>query len=243
MKSHLIIANSLTMAILCAGAILLVLAQALLMMRMAWKKGNQLEIPEITMKKCIKSSAFFSIIPSLPIIISYLLLIPALGRFFPWLRLSVVGSAVYETMVSDMAAKSLGFSSIFTSDFPPDIFICIMFVASAAILGGIFFNVLFLKRVDDKVRKIKSSNSKAAPILTTAVFLGLYGTFSAPYLVDILQPITIITLLVSGAAAVWLQKLSGKIAILKDFSFSLSIIVGMTASCILSWALKQGGVV
>ena len=69
---------------------------------------------------CIRdrSSAIFSIIPSLPIIVSYLLLVPALGRYFPWLRLSVVGSAVYETMVANMAAEAFGLESITAGEIP-----------------------------------------------------------------------------------------------------------------------------
>ena len=43
--------------------------------------------------KVVKSSALFSVVPSLPIIISYMILMPVLGKFFAWLRLSVIGSA------------------------------------------------------------------------------------------------------------------------------------------------------
>ena len=32
------------------------------------------------------------------------MLVPLLGRYFPWLRLSVVGSATYETMVANVGA-------------------------------------------------------------------------------------------------------------------------------------------
>ena len=61
---------------------------------------------------------------------SYLLLVPSLGRYFPWLRLSVVGSAAYETMVANMAAEALGLESITVPDIPADAhcFVCLFII-------------------------------------------------------------------------------------------------------------------
>ena len=103
--THLKLANSPLMAVLCGLTILIVLLQPVIFMAAAFKRGKELNMTKEEMKEAARSSAIFSIIPSLPIIVSYLLLVPALGRYFPWLRLSVVGSAVYETMVANMAAR------------------------------------------------------------------------------------------------------------------------------------------
>lgn len=102
--THMTIANSTVMAMLCGITILIVLLQPLLFTLVALKRGKELGIEKGELKTAAKSSAIFSIIPSLPILISYLLLVPFLGRFFPWLRLSVVGSAVYETMAAMFVA-------------------------------------------------------------------------------------------------------------------------------------------
>ena len=96
-------------------------------MIVAFRRGKELNMTTTEMKEAARSSAIFSIIPSLPIIVSYLLLVPALGRYFPWLRLSVVGSAAYETMVANMAAEALGLESITVPNIPADIFIFILF--------------------------------------------------------------------------------------------------------------------
>lgn len=106
--THLKLANSPLMAVLCGLTILIVLLQPVIFMAAAFKRGKELNMTKEEMKEAARSSAIFSIIPSLPIIVSYLLLVPALGRYFPWLRLSVVGSAVYETMVANMAAEAFG---------------------------------------------------------------------------------------------------------------------------------------
>ena len=77
------LANSTTMAILCGITILIVLLQPVIFMIVAFKRGKELNMTDQEMKEAARSSAIFSIIPSLPIIVSYLLLVPSMGRYFP----------------------------------------------------------------------------------------------------------------------------------------------------------------
>ena len=186
------------------------------------------------MKNAAVSSAVFSIIPSLPIIISYLILVPSLGRYFPWLRLSVVGSASYETMVANMAAEAFGLESITVENIPLDVFVSIVFVVTIGILGGNIFNVFFLKTYDKKVEKIKGENAALVPMITTAMFLGLYGTMAAPHLTNFSSIPALSAILVAGIAALLLGKLSTKVKRLKEFSFALSMVIGMLASCVVN---------
>ena len=165
--SHLEAANSSVMAVLCGITILIVLLQPILFLAAAVKRGKELNMTKEEMKNAAVSSAVFSIIPSLPIIISYLILVPSLGRYFPWLRLSVVGSASYETMVANM-------------------------------------------------------------------FLGLYGTMAAPHLTNFSSIPALSAILVAGIAALLLGKLSTKVKRLKEFSFALSMVIGMLASCVVN---------
>ena len=103
---HLTIANSSVMAMLCGFTILVVLLQPILFLILGFRRGRELGMSDMEMREAAVSSAVFSIFPSLPIIISYLILVPSLGRYFPWLRLSVVGSASYETMAAFFASTS-----------------------------------------------------------------------------------------------------------------------------------------
>ena len=157
--THLDIANGSAMAILCGITILIVLLQPVLFIIAAVRRAKELNMPKEELKEAAVSSAVFSVIPSLPIIISYLILVPSLGRYFPWLRLSVVGSAVYETMAANMAAEAFGLESITVPNIPADVFVCIVFVVTVGILGGNIFNVLFLKTYDKRVEAIKGKNA------------------------------------------------------------------------------------
>lgn len=225
------------MAILCGITILIVLLQPVLFVMAALKRAKELNMSREEIKQAATSSAVFSIIPSLPIIISYLLLVPALGRFFPWLRLSVVGSAVYETMVANMAAEAFGLESITSGDIPADIFIGIVFVVTIGILGGNIFNVLFLKTYDKKVEALKTKNASLVPMITTAMFLGLYGTMAAPHLTNFSSIPAISAIFVAGISALALGKVAVRFKKLKEFAFPLSMIIGMLASCVVNAVL------
>ena len=232
--SHLEAANSSVMAVLCGITILIVLLQPILFLAAAVKRGKELNMTKEEMKNAAVSSAVFSIIPSLPIIISYLILVPSLGRYFPWLRLSVVGSASYETMVANMAAEAFGLESITVENIPLDVFVSIVFVVTIGILGGNIFNVFFLKTYDKKVEKIRGENAALVPMITTAMFLGLYGTMAAPHLTNFSSIPALSAILVAGIAALLLGKLSTKVKRLKEFSFALSMVIGMLASCVVN---------
>ena len=232
--SHLDLANSSTMAILCGITILIVLLQPVLFIFAAVKRAKELNMSREELKEAATSSAVFSIIPSLPIIISYLILVPSLGRYFPWLRLSVVGSASYETMAANMAAEAFGLESISVPDIPVDVFVCSVFVVTVGILGGNIFNVFFLKTYDKKVESLKTKNAKLVPVITTAMFLGLYGTMSAPHITNFTNIPAVTAIAGAGIAALIFDRLARKVKRLKEFAFPLSMIVGMLASCVVN---------
>ena len=95
--------NGAPMMVLCVLAMTIVVVQPILFLRLSWKRGRELGIQTNNMKSCVRSSVLFSIVPTLPVLINYLVLLPALGKYFAWLRLSVMGNAAYETAMADLA--------------------------------------------------------------------------------------------------------------------------------------------
>ena len=77
-------ANSSVMFFICGLAIIVVLVQAAIFFRAAWKEAIRIGFTKADLLKVVKSSTVFSIVPSLPIIISYMILLPARnGQGFP----------------------------------------------------------------------------------------------------------------------------------------------------------------
>lgn len=232
-SEYAFMSNSSVMLIGCGLVVFIVTIQAILFLKIGLKEGENVGLSKEDLKKVVVSSSIFSIVPSLPILISYMLLVPALGKFFPWLRLSVIGSASYETMSADMAAKAYGYSGIGSTNFTSDVFAAITWTVTLGILLS-NLSVLILKRYDKKMKSIKSTNASFAPIMVTAIFLGLMGTISAPYITDFKNVVGLITLAVSGISVVILNKLSKRFKKLKEFSFPLSMVLGMIAASLVS---------
>lgn len=227
------ISNSAWMAVLCGIVIIFVMVQSVLFFRAAWKRSAEIGISKEDRNKIVKSSALFSIVPSLPIIISYVILMPALGRFFPWLRLSVIGSATYETMAANMAVTAAGYDSIANGNFPADTYVMIMWAVTLGIMLSSMV-VLFLKKYDKKMQAISAGNKALGTMITSVMFLGMMATFSAPYIVDFKNVTAICTIIISAGTMFLLEKASKKWKALKEFSFAISMIAGMAGACVIS---------
>mgnify|MGYP000221686302 FL=1 len=235
-KLYSFVANSSVMAVFCGLAILVVLVQAVLFFRTAWKQALQLGFTKSDLMKVVKSSAVFSVVPSLPIIISYMILLPALGKFFPWLRLSVIGSATYETLAANMAVTSFGFDSLGSADFSPDVFGSLLWVVTL----GVFLSsmsALLLKRFDVKMKSVTENPNSFGKVIPNIMFLGMMATLSAPYLVDVGNFPSVAAIVVSAAVMIGLNALGKRYPALKEFAFSLSMIAGMASACLVTGLL------
>jgi hypothetical protein len=232
-KQHLALANSSTMLIFCAIAMLVVLMMPLVFYRKSTRRAKEIGMPDEQIKQITKVSGLFAIIPSLPILISYVALMPALGQYYPWLRLSVVGAAGYETLAADMAAKSMGYETISTASFDYSGFIVVMLVTALAILGGNLFNMTILPFYDQKVKTMQSSGSTLVPVITGVMFFAMYAVMSTPYLTNIGNPVQITTLLCAGIVALVVGKAAKSNPKLKEWVFPISLLCGMASACIL----------
>jgi len=227
--SHLEVANSGFMFLLCFLVIFGVTVQAVLFVRKAWKRGAELGIEKEVMKKTVINSAIFSIVPTLPILISLMVLSVNLGKYFPWLRLSVVGSAAYETMSADMAAKSLGFSTFSDPNLTLSAFGTMMLVMTGGIISGILFNIIFMKSLDKFSKKAKSSNNSFVPIISAALFIGMMMLMAGPYITNFKNISAIVSFVSAALCAVLCNKVAKavKVKVIDDFSLPISLVFGM----------------
>jgi hypothetical protein len=233
LMNYLEVANGTLMLGLCSLAIVFIMFQSLIFIRTAWKRGIEVGIDKGVMKKAMTNAAVFSVVPSLPIIVMLALLTVNLGKYFPWLRLSVVGSAVYENMAADIVAKSSGLSGIADTGFDLRVFATAMWVMSVGIIWGIVFNIFFMKSLDKFSKNAKASNNRFIPIFSSALFIGMLSLMSAPYLTDFEKNRAAIVAFISSSVAVILCGRVSKAVNIKsidDFSLPIGMIVGMAAA-------------
>lgn len=234
--NYLDVANSKTMLLLCSAVIIFVMIQAVLFIRAAWRRGVELGIERATMKKAMTNAAVFSVVPSLPIIVMLTVLTVNLGQYFPWLRLSVVGSAAYENMAADMVAKAAGLAGIADPGFDLSTFTMAMWVMSIGIIWGIVFNIFFMKSLDkfSKKAQAKESGSGFMAVFSSALFIGMLSLMSAPYLTNFKNMTAIVSFVTAAIAVLICGKVARatNIRSIDDFSLPISLIVGMAAAVV-----------
>ena len=130
------LANSPLLFILVGVGLLAIIAFALYSFKKAKKRCLELGMSEETISAVVKSTISAAIIPSLAILLGFVILSVSLGVAWPWWRLSVIGSLAYETMAAQYTADGLGvaLSEILSSD--PTVFASVMIVMTIGIIAG-----------------------------------------------------------------------------------------------------------
>ena len=90
-------ANAAVLYVIAAVVILYVLAQSIFFLVRAVKQSKKIGMDKGVIRRTARRAAIFSIAPAISIFIGVAALAPKLGIPLPWLRLSVIGSLVYET--------------------------------------------------------------------------------------------------------------------------------------------------
>ena len=137
------VANSRLLYILVGIGLLYISGLVLVFMRKAWRRALELGITQKTILEVVKSSAVFTVIPSISVIIGLFSLSAVLGVPWSWFRLSVVGAVSYELTAAEMVSDALGFQSAgaMAAANNYEVFGAIMFVTSICILAGMITNI------------------------------------------------------------------------------------------------------
>lgn len=227
--------NSTFLFVLGAVVALFVTLQSLVFLRKAWVEGRRKGMAVATMRKAIISSAVFTLVPSLSILLAMLTLSGALGLAIPWIRLSVVGAVTYELPAAEAAAQAAGAS--LSVGVPVDTFSVIVWVMTLGIMSGPLFIVAYFKKLQGKVNQIKVEDNRWGTLLISAMFVGLISSFLGSALAGGL--VSILTLLTSALLMFTCMMLEQKAGLksLKDFALPLSMIGAMALAIIYSGLL------
>ncbi len=240
MKDYLSIADSTLMAAACGIVILYVLGQSLFFMRRAWKHGKEIGMDGKVMKKTISGSALFSVVPSIPILIILVMLMSVLGNYFPWLRLSVIGSSSYENVAANIAARSFGLLSYTDEGYNASIFISTLWAMSICILYEPLLVMFGQKSLDKGMSRLRKNKPVIYNLLIDGIFIAMMSWFCAPYLTYWTekpeQILSLAALITGGAAALifnWLARKTHK-NFLNEMSFPGGMLIGMLGSYIVN---------
>ena len=211
----------------------------------SYKAGIEIGMDKKDLKKIITSSATFTLLPSISILLGVVALSGSLGVPFSWLRLSVIGALQYELNVAQIAATALGLSGLNGIENIGQ-FVTIALVMTAGILGGIICCIFFLKKylakISAKPKKTETGEKKPGfgDHATTAMFVGLCAAYIGSY-VGMMVPgqyydyMPLFTAVVAAVVMAIFEFLIQKknMAVLENFSLAASMLIAMAASVVL----------
>ena len=172
--------------LVCGVIVAFIAAVCVLFMVRAWRAGKVLGMDPVKMRRAVTSSATFSILPSLGILLGVLALSGSLGTPWPWLRLSVIGALHYETVVAEGAAEQVGVR-LGSDTMTVEAFATIALLMSACIVGGMilatFLNKRYLRRLQSRgpAASGKSSGGFGDKAMI-AMFIGLVSAYIGSYI-------------------------------------------------------------
>lgn len=158
--------------------LLLVLSQSVFFLVRSWKRALALGIEKGTLRKVVKTSAMFTIVPAISVLIGVIALSRKLGLPLPWLRLSVIGAITYETPAAEAAARAVGTTlgdsaTLLTA---PQ-YSVIAWVMTLGILAGVIFTPILCKRLLSGVDRLEKRDRKWSDIFMNALFMGMISAF------------------------------------------------------------------
>lgn len=226
-----IIQSPLLLTLVSIGLIY-ILGFSLIYLKKAYSRCLEMGITKEELKKVIKSSVVFSIVPSLSIVVGLFALISVLGVVWSWWRLSVIGSLSYESLISSSVSTALGFSSNaeMLANATGREFGVVMILMSIGMLSGFFILIPFGKKLSMSVNKTENSSTWKY-VLSGTFMLCLFAVY-VPVLLfgDTIQAAVMLTGLVIAVGLGILAKKSPKLRWLGDFIMAFSMIGGMISS-------------
>lgn len=203
------------------------------------------------MKRVIVSSATFSILPSVGILLGVIALSGSLGIPWPWLRLSVIGALHYETQVAQAAAEQVGMSKLSALEMTPKSFATIALLMSVCIMWGMILSIFFNKKYSKKLGT-DGGSSKAGfgDRAMTAMFIGLVSAYIGSYIGTFVSgngtftftgdwlPLAVaaVSALVMALFVFLAEK--KKLAWVDNFSIAGSMIAGMASAVVIGILIK-----
>lgn len=155
--------DSWVMYLMYALIVVFISAEAIFYLVKSVKKAKQIGMDMTKIKKVIKTSASFSVLPAIGIGIGVVTLIGSLGITIPAIRLSVIGALQYETQMADGAAKAIindpkldekALTLLIQRGVTAQDYATIVTLMTIAIIAGPVLVVLFYKKLQPKLAKL-----------------------------------------------------------------------------------------
>jgi hypothetical protein len=231
--SYFDVANHWLIYAMVITGILFVAGFSIISMQKSWKRAIVKGWKHEKLMSLVKMTVSATLVPSLSVVIGVFSLVALLGIPWPWWRLSVVGSLVYETMAADMTVKAMGLDLTRLAEATAQDFVLVMFVMSIGIMGGMFVSPFITKSIHLGSMKMKAGDKRWAALGGSIFFTVILSVFVAPIFLNFSASgfIQMLTFITSAVITVAMNRMAvGKLDFLKSFVLAISLILAMASS-------------
>lgn len=224
-------ANSIPMWIASGLAVLLVVVQSALFVKKSYSTGKEMGITDSQMKSAMRSSFITSIGPSLVILTGVLALLVTVGGPMAWMRLSFIGSVMFELMAVGAGTEAVGVKI----GVDPVTNVAYASAVWTMILGSIGWIVVATFGADkmDKLQtKVSSKDPGIIKAISIAAMLGAFGSMVSGHLIAMNR--NTVAALAGGLIMAIVTMLSEKDGFkwLKEWGFAVALFGGMLVAAL-----------
>ncbi len=251
---YLSLANSPVLYLVVGGVLLFIALGCLYFIIKFYRAGLKIGMEKSVLKKAITSSALFTVLPAVSILLGVIALSGSLGVPTAWLRLSVVGNLSYEAIAAEAAAQAMG-TELNSAVLTTRTLVTILAVMTSGICWGVLCTIFLCPWYSRKCNKLlnrKSGEKKTGKSFSdwamVSMFIGFCGTFIGSYIAGAFNGLTnsdpldnlssavpLITALVAALVMKVCMVLEDKgYKWMENFSLSLSMLVAMAAAAIVA---------
>jgi hypothetical protein len=146
---------------------LTIIAMSLYFLIKSLNRAKEIGMSKEKIKSAIKSSAVFSIVPSIPIVIGVGIMMSFLGLAIPWIRLTVIGALQYELIAMDQI--NITTAAVITEKMVATA----LTIMTVSIISGPLFNAIFYKKFRYKLLDLEKKNKKLLDTVTGSLLGGI----------------------------------------------------------------------
>ena len=223
------VSESSLLYVLVIVSLLIIAAICVYYLLLCMRKAKEMGISKQKVNEIIKSTAIFSIVPSIAIAIGLVTLVIVIGIPYAWFRLSVIGSVSYELMASNMSLSAL---KLDLANADADAFGLIMWVMCVPITSTVLANIFVCKPMHLGTMRVGSGDKKWGALSQTTFMTALLVVLIVPMIFGGL--VGLLTFVTSALIAVVVSMLAKKTGAkwMNDFILAICLIGAMGMSIV-----------
>lgn len=232
--SYTEICNAPWLYVWVAVLLLAVLIQCLIYIRRAWEHGKEIGLTSEQMKKGLTTGISVSVMPTLPVLLVLISLLPLLGTPLPWLRLSVIGSAYYETYAASTALECIG-ESFQVNAYSAEGWISAAWVMTVGGSVCVLWSAVAIKPISQLYKKAEKVDVNLVLTIGTACLIGVLAYVSVSYGFSAISTKGVVFSIsfIVGAVLVFLCNRFPRLKKISDYIMTISMLFAMIAACII----------